>query len=281
MTIHRLDNDDRSPLVSEHGDSDGSRSTCTRCDEDDIDDDTSTRTSTTMTWRADTRNDNANDADKEVGRAETRPARAQAGTCTYRPPSFILHELGASPRAAGKAYSTQGHQVEADDTDTSLCAPSSEHFRECVVVFSGLDADVARDIEAAFRGADFAVYSNAKWYRRDPTTRPARPPYPSHLFIIPQQRSLHTPLRKNFIVNNANCWTTSAVIPLAALERAFGAGKSCLITTMQAISGAGYPGVPSLDILDNIVPYIPGEEEKMQWETLKISRCAGTPLRDC
>jgi aspartate-semialdehyde dehydrogenase len=90
--------------------------------------------------------------------------------------------------------------------------------------------------------------------------------------MIPQQRELHTPhpLKNGFILTNANCSTTGVVIPLAALEKAFGPIESCLITTMQAISGAGYPGIPSLDVLDNVVPYISGEEEKMEWETLKI-----------
>lgn len=89
--------------------------------------------------------------------------------------------------------------------------------------------------------------------------------------MIPIQRSLHKPqLKKGFIVTNANCSTTGFVIPLAAMERAFGPIDACIVTTMQAISGAGYPGVASLDIIDNIVPYIGGEEEKMQWEALKI-----------
>ena len=127
-------------------------------------------------------------------------------------------------------------------------------------------------LEAAFRAADLAVFSNAKSYRRDPHVPLIVPLVnTAHLSIIPQQRALHSPpLKKGFIVTNANCSTTAVVIPLAALERAFGPIESCIITTMQAISGAGYPGVPSLDIFDNIVPYISGEEEKMEWETLKI-----------
>ena len=89
--------------------------------------------------------------------------------------------------------------------------------------------------------------------------------------MIPQQRSLHSsPLKNGFIVTNANCSTTGCVIPLSALEKAFGPIELLLVTTMQAISGAGYPGVSSLDILDNIIPHISGEEEKMEWETLKI-----------
>jgi aspartate-semialdehyde dehydrogenase len=89
--------------------------------------------------------------------------------------------------------------------------------------------------------------------------------------MIPQQQSLHSPpLKKGFIVTNANCSTTGFVIPLAALERVFGPLESCMVTTLQAVSGAGYPGTPSLDILDNVVPFIGGEEDKMEWEALKI-----------
>jgi aspartate-semialdehyde dehydrogenase len=126
--------------------------------------------------------------------------------------------------------------------------------------------------EAAFRAAELAVFSNAKSYRRDPNVPLVVPLVNTpHLNIIPQQRALHSPpLETGFIVTNANCSTTGVVIPLAALERTFGPIESCIITTLQAISGAGYPGIPSLDIFDNVVPYISGEEEKIEWETLKI-----------
>ena len=116
------------------------------------------------------------------------------------------------------------------------------------------------------------MFSNAKNYRRDPHVPLIVPLVnTAHFSMIPQQQRLHAPaLKKGFIVTNANCSTTAVVVPLAALERAFGPIESCMITTMQAISGAGYPGVASLDIVDNIVPYISGEEEKIEWETLKI-----------
>jgi len=135
-----------------------------------------------------------------------------------------------------------------------------------------LDADVAGEIEEAFRAADLAVFSNAKNYRRDPHVPLIVPLVnPSHISIIRQQQSLHSPPLKNgFIVTNANCSTTGCVIPLSALEKAFGPIELLLVTTMQAVSGGGYPGVASLDIMDNVVPYISGEEEKMEWETLKI-----------
>lgn len=116
------------------------------------------------------------------------------------------------------------------------------------------------------------MFSNAKNYRRDPHVPLIVPLVnPSHFSIIHQQQSLHSPPLKNgFIVTNANCSTTGCVIPLSALEKAFGPIELLLVTTMQAISGAGYPGISSLDIMDNVVPYIGGEEEKMEWETLKI-----------
>jgi aspartate-semialdehyde dehydrogenase len=116
------------------------------------------------------------------------------------------------------------------------------------------------------------VFSNAKNYRRDPHVPLIVPLVnPSHLSIIRQQQSLRSPPLKNgFIVTNANCSTTGCVIPLSALEKAFGPIELLLVTTMQAISGAGYPGISSLDIMDNVIPYISGEEEKMEWETLKI-----------
>lgn len=192
-------------------------------------------------------------------------------------PWFVLHALGASARSVGKPYSKAVSWKQTSPIPSVVremiiqeCKP--EHFAECSVIFSGLDADAAGDIETAFRNAELAVFSNAKNFRRDPHVPLIVPLVnPSHLSMIPQQRSLHSPPLKNgFILTNANCSTTGIVVPLAALEKAFGPLESCMITTMQAISGAGYPGIPSLDIMDNVVPYISGEEEKIEWETLKI-----------
>ncbi|KAF9449034.1 aspartate-semialdehyde dehydrogenase [Macrolepiota fuliginosa MF-IS2] len=194
-------------------------------------------------------------------------------------PWFKIHALGASPRSAGKPYRSavtwkQTTPIPATVREIVVreCNSSDPTFGECKIVFSGLDADAAGDIEAAFRSAEIAVFSNAKNYRRDPHVPLIVPLVNhSHLGIIPQQQRLHSPpLQKGFIVTNANCSTTGYVIPLAALERSFGPIEALIVTTMQAISGAGYPGIPSLDILDNVVPYISGEEEKMEWETLKI-----------
>ena len=94
---------------------------------------------------------------------------------------------------------------------------------------------------------------------------------PHHLPVVRhQQKTLSPPTKKGYIVTNANCSTTGVVVPLAALEKAFGPIKTAMVTTLQAISGSGYPGVPSLDIIDNVVPYIGSEEEKIEWETSKI-----------
>jgi aspartate-semialdehyde dehydrogenase len=114
------------------------------------------------------------------------------------------------------------------------------------------------------------VFSNAKNFRRDPLCPLVVPLVnPSHLSLIPHQRSVLS-LRKGFIITNANCATTGIVVPLKALEDSFGPLDTVIVTTLQAVSGAGYPGVSSMDIHDNIVPYISGEEEKIEWETLKI-----------
>lgn len=131
-------------------------------------------------------------------------------------------------------------------------------------------ANVSGDIEAAFRDANFKIFSNAKNYRRDPLVPLLVPTAnPSHIDLIHTQQSKTK--TEGFIVTNSNCSTAGLVVPLAAIQQAYpGLVKDVNVVTMQAISGGGYPGVPSLDILDNVVPFISGEEEKMEWETLKI-----------
>jgi aspartate-semialdehyde dehydrogenase len=190
-------------------------------------------------------------------------------------PYFEIHALGASSRSAGQEY--------AKVTKWKLAIPIPESvrkmvvqpcevapFQDCGIVFSGLDHDVAGDIEAAFRQAELVVFSNAKNYRRDPMV-PLMVPLvnPEHFPVVRYQQA-QLGLKKGYILCNANCSTTAIVVPLKALEVKFGPLKRVMATTLQAISGAGYPGVSSLDILDNVVPYIGGEEEKIEWETSKI-----------
>eukprot|EP00918_Siedleckia_nematoides_P021654 GHVU01046667.1.p1 GENE.GHVU01046667.1~~GHVU01046667.1.p1 ORF type:complete len:427 (+),score=36.96 GHVU01046667.1:105-1283(+) len=199
-------------------------------------------------------------------------------------PSFKLIKIGASSRSAGNQYSkcvrwkqTVPIPEGVREMIVEECIP--QHFLGCDIVFSGLDADVAGDIELNFRAHDLAVFSNSKNHRRDPLCPLVVPLVnPSHLHILPHQRSQHrhpttnvpAPLKKGFIVTNANCSTTGLVVPLKALEAKFGPIDRVIVTTLQAISGGGYPGVPSLDIFDNVVPYISGEEEKIEWECQKI-----------
>ncbi|WWC61782.1 aspartate-semialdehyde dehydrogenase [Kwoniella dejecticola CBS 10117] len=192
-------------------------------------------------------------------------------------PYFKIHALGASSRSAGQEYAKATkwklNTPIPDEIKTKVvqeCKPTAEGFAECGVVFSGLDHDVAGDIEESFRQSNLIIFSNAKNYRRDPLCPLIVPLVnPSHLSIIAHQKKT-LGLEKGYIVTNANCSTTGLVVPLAALEKGFGPLKTVMVTTLQAISGSGYPGVPSLDILDNVVPHIGGEEEKIEWETNKI-----------
>ncbi|KAI9497457.1 aspartate-semialdehyde dehydrogenase [Zychaea mexicana] len=190
-------------------------------------------------------------------------------------PVFTIHAVGASSRSAGKAYKDavkwkQSKPIPANVDTLTVKSCVAEEFKECDVVFSGLDSDVAGDIEMAFLKANLVVFSNARNYRRDPTVPLIVPTVNvNHFDIIPHQRTVYGQ-EKGFLITNANCSTTGLVVPLKALQDAFGPMSHVLVHTQQAISGAGYPGVPSLDILDNVVPYISGEEEKMEWETCKI-----------
>ncbi|KAJ2453862.1 aspartate-semialdehyde dehydrogenase [Coemansia sp. RSA 2336] len=190
-------------------------------------------------------------------------------------PMFSIHALGASERSAGKAYvlATKWKMSEqipeaVRNTIVHPCAP--EHFGGCDVIFSGLDASVAGDIEKAFFEADFAVFSNAKNYRMQPDVPLCVPVVNTdHYAVVAGQRQARG-LKRGLIVTNSNCSTSGLVVPLKALQDRFGALRRVMVTTMQAVSGAGYPGVASLDILDNVVPLISGEEPKMEAEVLKI-----------
>ncbi|KAG5458498.1 MAG: putative aspartate semialdehyde dehydrogenase, partial [Olpidium bornovanus] len=125
--------------------------------------------------------------------------------------------------------------------------------------------------QMAFIKANVPVFSNAMNYRNNAAVPLVVPlANPSHLDLIPHQRSVHG-VERGFLVTNSNCSTAGLAVVLQALKEAFGAAPDrVMVTTLQAISGAGYPGVASLDILDNVVPYISGEEGKVETEPLKI-----------
>lgn len=125
-------------------------------------------------------------------------------------------------------------------------------------------------VELEFTQAEIPVFSNAKNYRRDPLVPLVVPTVNlSHLDLIPHQRSQRS-LTKGFLVCNSNCAVIGLVIPFAALQAAFGPISTVSIVTMQAVSGAGYPGVSSMDVIDNVVPFISGEEDKLETEARKI-----------
>ena len=135
------------------------------------------------------------------------------------------------------------------------------------LVFSGLDASVAGEVEGAFAAAGHIVVSNARNYRMDPLVPLLIPEVNAdHLAVLEEQRRVKG--WPGLIVTNPNCSTVVLASALAPLRR-FGLTR-VVVSTMQAVSGAGYPGVPSLDILGNIVPFIGGEEEKMEKEAAKI-----------
>jgi aspartate-semialdehyde dehydrogenase len=140
---------------------------------------------------------------------------------------------------------------------------------DCDVVFSSLPSDAARDAELAFAQSGYPVISNSSAFRMEQDIPLLIPEINSeHLNLIKTQKK-DRGFDRGFIVTNPNCAAIVVAPALHVLQRDFGI-EAAIITTMQAISGAGYPGVASLDITDNIVPYIASEEEKLEAETLKI-----------
>jgi aspartate-semialdehyde dehydrogenase len=136
------------------------------------------------------------------------------------------------------------------------------------IIFAALDAAIARDMEPRFANAGCAVVSNSSAYRMAPNVPLVIPEINAeHLHLIEEQPSRRE--TGGYMVTNPNCSTIGLVMALKPLEERFGL-EQIFVTTMQAVSGAGYPGVPSMDILGNVVPYIASEEEKMEAETLKL-----------
>ncbi|MGI8409545.1 MAG: aspartate-semialdehyde dehydrogenase, partial [Pyrinomonadaceae bacterium] len=180
--------------------------------------------------------------------------------------------LAASDRSEGKPY------AEACAWKLTGSIPESvrdivvqpiEPPLDCEIVFSSLPSSVARETEEAFARAGYPVISNSSCYRMDEDVPLLIPEINhEHLGLIETQRRKRG-FGKGFIVTNPNCAVASFAPPLAAIQRKFGV-ESAIVTTMQAISGAGYPGVSSMDIADNVLPYIAGEEPKVETETQKI-----------
>ncbi len=180
-------------------------------------------------------------------------------------PWFEVAALCASERSTGKTY--------ADACNWTLSTPMPAALRDavlaptepgldCEIVFSGLPTEAARVTEREFARAGYGVYSNASAYRyADDVPLMIPEVNPEHLGLIDvQQRQRRW---SGYIVTNANCTTTHLVCALHPLHEAFRLAR-LFVCTMQAVSGAGYPGVSSLDILDNIIPHIGGEEQKVE-----------------
>src|SRR6202012_5091604 len=190
-------------------------------------------------------------------------------------PWFEITWLAASDRSSGKTYA----EACKWKLDTPLPAriaamtvqpnvPEGSAIELPKIIFAALDADIARELEPKFAAAGCAVISNSSAFRMAADVP----------LVVPEVNSDHLPLieaqswRKEsggYIVTNPNCSAIGLVLALKPLEERFGI-ESIFVSTMQAVSGAGYPGVPSLDILGNVVPFIKNEEEKMQEEVGKL-----------
>lgn len=183
-------------------------------------------------------------------------------------PWFEIAALTASERSAGKTYKDAAHWFMSKPLPAQIAAmpvqPCEPNLR-CRIVFSGLDASVAGEIETNFAIAGYIVISNSRNHRYDPDVPILVPDVnPEHLAVIKTQS-----YGKGAIITNPNCSATGLVVALKPLLDKFGL-EAVSVVTMQAISGAGYPGVASLDIVDNVVPFIGGEEPKLESEPQKI-----------
>lgn len=188
-------------------------------------------------------------------------------------PWFQVTEITASDRSAGKTYQEACHWLLADPMpeyvkNLVLVPTSAEQVNRSKIAFSALPADIALEIEPELARKGIYVSSNASAYRKDPLVPILVPEVnPDHIRILSDQQKTYQ--WSGGIITNPNCTTVGIVVPLSAVDKAFGVTQA-IFFSMQAISGAGYPGVASMDIIDNVVPFIGGEEEKLEYEPRKI-----------
>ena len=191
-------------------------------------------------------------------------------------PWFRITWLAASDRSSGKRYEEAAKwrldtpcperiakmMISPADPDSKNGAGAPK------IIFAALDADIAREMEPRFAAAGCAVVSNSSAFRMHPNVPLVIPEVNAeHLHLIEEQSWRRE--SGGYIVTNPNCSAIGLVLALKPIEERFGI-EQIFVTTMQAVSGAGYPGVASMDILGNVVPYIKNEEEKMEAETLKL-----------
>jgi len=182
-------------------------------------------------------------------------------------PFFAVTELVASPRSAGKPYAqvcTWKQSTPIPERIARLVVKSTQEELRSPVLLSSLDSSVAGPVEEAYANRGHCIISNSTSHRMDADVPIIIPEINhQHLEIIKSQRY------SGAIVTNSNCSTMFLSMALAPIYWEFGI-EAVQVTTLQAVSGAGYPGVPSLDILGNVIPFIGGEEQKMETETQKI-----------
>jgi aspartate-semialdehyde dehydrogenase len=186
-------------------------------------------------------------------------------------PWFEVVDLAASDRSAGKPYReacTWRLSAAPSEAIGAIRVATCEGPFRAKVLFSGLDSSVAGEVESALAGQGYAVVSNARNHRMDPDVPLLIPEInPDHLDALAVQRKR---TGGGYIVTNPNCSVVGLAMALAPLHRAFGL-REVAVATLQSLSGAGYPGVASMDVADNVVPYIGGgEEEKIEAEPRRI-----------
>lgn len=187
-------------------------------------------------------------------------------------PWFEVIALTGSDRSVGQLYGDACHWVLPEAMPEwarrMTVVPSTPEAANAQIVFSALPTNIAKDTEPLFAQAGMKVFSNASAYRKAPDVPILLPEVnPEHARIVEAQRKARG--WSGYIVTNSNCTSTGMTVALKALQDAFGL-KLVFAVSLQALSGAGYPGVSSLDILDNVIPYIGGEEEKVEWEPRKM-----------
>src|ERR1035438_13868 len=186
-------------------------------------------------------------------------------------PWFEVAWLAASDRSAGKTYGEAAKwrlDTPLPERISRMTVAAADPAGAPKIIFAALDAAFARELEPRFAAAGCSVVSNSSAYRMAANVPLVIPEINAeHLHLIEEQPSRHD--SGGYMVTNPNCSTIGLVMALKPLEERFGI-EQIFVSTMQAVSGAGYPGVPSMDILGNVVPYIGSEEEKMEEETLKL-----------
>lgn len=186
-------------------------------------------------------------------------------------PVFEITEIAASKQSAGKPYKdvvNWKEQMPIPGKIKNLIVKKCKPGLDAEILFSGLDSSVAGEIEESFAKAGYIVVSNSKNHRMQDDVPLVIPEVnQEHFLLIDNQKKRWN--SGGFIVTNPNCSVVALAVSLHPVYKNFGL-TDVIVTTMQAISGAGYPGVPSLDILGNIIPHIKDEEEKVQTEILKL-----------